>query len=322
MRRAVVIAALCVAVAARGEEMDTSPLALDPVVVTATRLPQPLADVPASVSVVERLDIQGAQKTVGLEEALDRVPGVLVQSSQDYAQDVRIQIRGFGTRAAFGIREIKVLLDGLPLTDPDGQTQLDDLDLGGIDRIEVLRGPAGALYGNASGGVIQFFTEEAPPVPTAEVILTGGSYGFGKYQVKGGGRTEKAQMFLDGSFFQLGGYRDHSATQAGNFTGKLRYDVTDSTDVMLLVTAVDSPLAQDPGALVRDDAQKHPRRARDLNVQLDAGEEVQQVRVGTVAHHRREWSVAQGTHATHRSEPVRAGNAHMSCFGHDYVTFA
>ena len=207
---------------------------------------------PASVSVVEQLDIQGAQKTVGLEEALDRVPGVLVQSSQDFAQDVRIQIRGFGTRSAFGIREIKVLLDGLPLTDPDGQTQLDDLDLGGIQRIEVLRGPAGALYGNASGGVIQFFTEDAPAVPTAQAIVTGGSYGFGKYQLKGGGRTDKAQVFLDGSFLQLGGYRDHSATQAGNFTGKLRYDLTDDTDVMMLVTAVDSPLAQDPGALTRD----------------------------------------------------------------------
>ena len=87
-----------------------------------------------------------------------------------------------------------MLIDGLPITEPDGQTQLDDLDLGAIERIEVLRGPAGALYGNAAGGVIQFFTEDAPPVPTAEAILTGGSYGFGKYQLKGGGRTEKAQV--------------------------------------------------------------------------------------------------------------------------------
>ena len=291
MQRALVVAVLCVAWAAWGEEPEAAPpLALEPVVVTATRLPEPLIDVPASVSVVGALDIQAAQKTVGLEESLDRVPGVLVQSSQDFAQDVRIQIRGFGTRSAFGIREIKVLMDGLPLTDPDGQTQLDDVDLGTLQRIEVLRGPAGALYGNASGGVIQFFTEDAPVVPTAQAIVTGGSYGFGKYQLKGGGRTEKAQMFLDGSFLQLGGYRDHSATQAGNFTGKLRYDFTDDTDVMLLVTAVDSPLAQDPGALTRSDANQHPRRARDLNVQLNAGEEVQQVRVGSVAHHRTEWS--------------------------------
>ena len=266
------------------------PVRFEPVVVTATRLPQPLAEVPASVSVVEALDIQGAQKTVGLEEALDRVPGVFVQSSQNFAQDVRIQIRGFGTRAAFGIREIKVLLDGLPITEPDGQTQLDDVDLGAIDRIEVLRGPAGALYGNAAGGVIQLFTSDAPAVPSANVVLTGGSYGLGKYQVKGGGRTEHAQVFLDGSYLQLGGYRDHSATQSGNFTGTLRYDIDEATDALLLLTAVDSPEAQDPGALTSAEANNHPRRANPLNVALDAGETVQQIRAGTVVRHRGEWN--------------------------------
>ena len=266
------------------------PIQFEPVVVTATRLPQPLADVPASVSVIEGLDIQGAQKTVGLEEALDRVPGVLVQSSQNFAQDVRIQIRGFGTRSPFGIREIKVLLDGLPITEPDGQTQVDEIDLGAIDRIEVLRGPAGALYGNAAGGVIQLFTTEAPTVPTANVVLSGGSYGFGKYQVKGGGRTDHAQVFLDGSYFQLDGYREHSATQAGNFTGTLHYDLDESTDVRLLLTAVDSPEAQDPGALTRADANANPRKANPLNVTFDAGETVQQIRTGTVVRRHGEWN--------------------------------
>jgi iron complex outermembrane receptor protein len=286
-------AVLCLALRGSAQETGEPPapsLALEPVVVTATRWPEPLANVPAPVSVVEQLDIQGAQKTVGLEEALDRVPGVLVQSSQDFAQDVRIQIRGFGTRAAFGIREIRVLIDGLPITEPDGQTQLDDLDLGAINRIEVLRGPAGSLYGNAAGGVIQFFTEDAPPVPTAQLILTGGSYGLGKYQLKGGARSGKAQVFLDGSYLQLDGYREHSETEAGNFTGKLRYDVSDATDVTMLLTAVDSPVANDPGALTRQEAQSDPRQANPLNVQLDAGESVQQVRLGSVVNHRREWT--------------------------------
>lgn len=295
MRLAIALVLLCVAAGAMAEESQEPAasersLALEPMVVTATRLPQPLSDVPASVSVVEQLDIQGAQKTVGLEEVLDRVPGVFVQSSQDFAQDVRIQIRGFGTRAAFGIREIKVLLDGLPITEPDGQTQLDDLDLSAIGRIEVLRGPAGALYGNAAGGVIQFFTEDAPPVPTAEVILTGGSYGLGKYTVKSGGRAGNAQVFMDGSYLQLDGYRQHSGTQAGNFTGTLRYDFDPSTDMTLLLTAVDSPVADDPGALTRQMANADPRQANPNNLKFDAGETVQQVRAGTVAHHRGEWS--------------------------------
>lgn len=266
------------------------PLRLDPTVVTATRLPQSLGDVPASVSVVEGIDVQGAQRGVGLEESLDRVPGVLVQSSENFAQDARIQIRGFGTRSAFGIREVRVLLDGLPATGPDGQTQIDDIDLGSIARIEVLRGPAGALYGNASGGVIQLFTEEAPPVPQATLTLTGGSYGFGKYQLAGGARAGAVSGYAFGSFLQLDGYRAHSATQAGTWLGTLRWQVGEATDVTLLLNGVDSPLADDPGALTAAEARANPRQARALNVELDAGESVRQGRVGLTVRHRGAWS--------------------------------
>ncbi len=277
---------LVLATAAVAEE----PLRIDPVVVTATRLGQPLDDVPASVSVVEGLDVQGAQRGVGLEESLDRVPGVFVQSSENFAQDARIQIRGFGTRSAFGIREVRVLLDGLPLTGPDGQTQIDDIDLGAIARIEVLRGPAGALYGNAAGGVIQLFTEEPPPVPRASLTLTGGSYGFGKYQLEGGARAGAVSGYAFGSFLQLDGYRAHSATQAGAWLGTLRWRVGEATDVTLLLNGVDTPLADDPGALTAAEARADPRQARALNVELAAGETVRQGRVGLTAHHRGDWS--------------------------------
>ena len=141
------------------------PILLDTTVVTATRAPTALRDVPAAISVVDQRAIQEARPTVSLAEPLNRVPGVFVQDAGNQAQGPRIQIRGFGTRAAFGIREIRVLLDGLPETLPDGQTELGDVDLDSIARIEVLRGPASSLYGNASGGVIQLFTEDAPEVP-------------------------------------------------------------------------------------------------------------------------------------------------------------
>ncbi len=261
---------------------EPAPLALETVVVTASRLPQPLAEVPASLSVVERDAIQTGRQTVGLEESLTRVPGVLVQSSGNFAQDARIQIRGFGTRAAFGVREIRVLVDGLPETQADGQTQLDGLDLGAVEHIEVLRGPASSLYGNAAGGVIQIFTEEGPDRPTAEVRLTGGSYGLGKYQVKGGGTAGPARVFLQSSFTQLDGYRDHSRTRGGTLNAKLRYTISDRTDVTLLINGVDSPTADDPGGLTRGEVKDDRRQARPLNRQYDAGESVQQVRVGAV----------------------------------------
>src|SRR4051812_16104437 len=98
---------------------------LVPVVVTASRLSEPLREVPASVSVVDQSDIQDARPTLGIDEPLSRVPGLFAQSSSNYAQDVRLQIRGFGARAEFGVREVKVLVDGLPETLPDGQTELD-----------------------------------------------------------------------------------------------------------------------------------------------------------------------------------------------------
>ena len=258
---------------------------LDPIVVTASRSRQSLRDVPASVSIVDQQDVQEARPTLGIDEALNRVPGVFAQSSANFAQDVRLQIRGFGARAEFGVREVKVLVDGLPETLADGQTELDGVDMGAIGRIEVLRGPASSLYGNASGGVIQLFTEEPPDRPRTEARATWGSFGYGKYQVKGGGKVGGLGAFVHASHLELQGYRDHSSGRATTATAKLRYDVDADTSVTLLLNAVDAPKGDDPGGLKRDEADTSPRMASPRNVQFDAGEEVQQGRIGAVAVH-------------------------------------
>jgi iron complex outermembrane receptor protein len=290
------LALLALSQSAAAQPPDTAtqpPVLMEPVVVTATRLPQPLLDVPAAISVVDAPDIHDARPTVSLDEPLNRVPGVFVQNSGNYAQDYRVQIRGFGTRAGFGTREIKVLVDGLPLTLPDGQTQLDDLDLDAIGRIEVLRSPASALYGNASGGVIQLFTEDAPVEPGLAVRATGGSYALQKYSLKGGGRAGAAQAFVQASYFSVDGFREHSAAQSTIINAKLRYDLTPSTDITLLLNGVDAPVAQDPGALTRAEADRTPRLARSLNVLQNAGEAVEQGRIGAVVDQRLEhggWS--------------------------------
>ena len=122
--------------------------------VTVTRTAEPLARVPYAVGVLGRGDLQRGQPTIGLDEALSNIPGVVVANRYNFSLDQRISIRGFGSRSNFGVRGIKILLDGVPQTLPDGQSQLTNVEFGTIGRAEVLRGASSSLYGNASGGVV------------------------------------------------------------------------------------------------------------------------------------------------------------------------
>src|SRR5467141_200944 len=141
------------------QEPDTTkPYTLPPTTVSVTRAELPLTKVPLSISSLDRAQINRAKPTWGLDEALANVPGVFVANRYNFSQHQRISIRGFGARSAFAVRGIKILIDGIPQTLPDGQGQLTNLELGEVDRIEVLRGSASALYGNASGGVISIWT--------------------------------------------------------------------------------------------------------------------------------------------------------------------
>src|SRR6266581_7734378 len=140
----------------------------DAVVVTATRAPQPSLEIPASVDRIYREEIREGRQQVNLSESLGRVPGITVQNRQNYAQDLQIQSRGFGARATFGVRGIRLIADGIPATMPDGQGQAATFALGSAERIEVLRGPFSALYGNAAGGVIAIETQDGPEIPTGE----------------------------------------------------------------------------------------------------------------------------------------------------------
>ena len=259
-----------------------NPTVLEPVVVTATRSATSLAEVPAAVSVIDQSDIQLGLPTVGFEEPLNRIPGIFAQNSANFAQDFRLSIRGFGTRTAFGVREVKVLVDGIPETSPDGQTQLDNIDLGATQRIEVLRGPASSLYGNASGGVINIITEDGPSVPFLETRVMGGSFGLQKYQAKTGGQAGKLNYMLNASYLSLGGFRDHSRAQNVLLTGKLTYTLSPASSLTTLMSFMDAPFADDPGGITRAQVEADRQQARDRNVLLDAGERVTHGRLGFV----------------------------------------
>jgi len=155
---------------------ETTTINAAPVVVTATRVEQNSFDLPIAIDVVDMEDIQTGQLQMTLSESLIRIPGITAQNRTQQAQDPQISSRGFGSRSSFGVRGVRVYVDGIPLTMPDGQGQPGVVDLSAIRSVEVMRGPFSALYGNSSGGVIQLLTENAPQTPEVGATVMFGSY--------------------------------------------------------------------------------------------------------------------------------------------------
>lgn len=255
---------------------------LEEIVVYATRIQTTLANVPAAVSVVGEDDIQTAQQQLALDESLKRVPGLFMQDRFNFAQDLRISIRGFGSRANFGIRGIKILVDGIPETLPDGQGSVDTIDIGATSKIEVIRGPSSTLYGNASGGVISVTTEDPPEQPTADVRLSGGDYGFHKLQFKLGAQGERVGYLLNVSDMEYDGYRDHSRAENSQLSGRFNFDLGRDRKLLTVLNYTDQPVSDDPGGVTADQASLDPASARDANVLYDAGESLTQSRLGFV----------------------------------------
>ncbi len=258
------------------------PVTLEPVIVTAPRVPSPVARVPAAVSILEEEDIRLGQQTVTLEESLVRVPGVLVRNEINFAQDLRMSIRGFGARSAFGIRGIQVYVDGIPQTLPDGQTQLDSVDPAAIERIEVMRGPMSALYGNSSGGVVNILTREGPERPFAEARGVLGEFGLFKSLAQTGGRTERTNYFLNLSRMEIDGFREHSQAETWKLNTKVRHDPEPFSSLTFLFNAVRSPRLEDPGGLTGEQARSNPRQASPLSLRFDTREEISGERLGFV----------------------------------------
>lgn len=256
------------ATAANGPTTSADPTAassaltpLAPIVVTATRTPESSYDLPLSISSVTQQQIQQAQPKVNLSESLDRVPGIVVQNRQNYAEGLQISSRGFGARTPFGVRGVTLLVDGIPATMPDGSGDSSIFDLGSAQRIEVLRGPFSALYGNASGGVIQIFTENGPAHPTITPNFWAGSYRSYRAGVKFGGQQGKLNYMMDLSRFRTDGYRDHSAARRDQFNGKFRYKPDGATSVTVLIDALNQPNVEDPLGLTQAQYDQNPQQA-------------------------------------------------------------
>lgn len=240
----------------------------DEVTVQSGRLAQKQFDAPASVRVIDGESIRNAGAQVNLSEALAQVPGVVALNRNNYAQDLQISIRGFGSRSAFGLRGIRLITDGIPATTPDGQGQASTVSLTSAERIEVLTGPLAQLYGNSAGGVIQTFTREAGEQPQLDVSTTMGSYGLRRHDLQFSGRTGNVGIVADYSTFDIDGYRKNSAAQRKQFNGVLTTQLQEDTKLKLVANVFDMPMAQDPLGLKMSELQPDPRRAGN-NAELD-----------------------------------------------------
>ena len=253
------IAALASAGASAQEAQNPQPS--ESLVVTATRTEKSVYDIPAAIDVVSGDELRAHRASVDLSEGVGRIPGIVVQNRYNYAQDLQVSSRGFGARAAFGVRGVRLLQDDIPLTMPDGQGQTALFDLDGASRIEVLRGPFAALYGNSSGGVIHLLSANEPKTPQLRASGTNDEEGTWRGAVNFSGAFGPTDFSGNLSRFDTDGFRDHSAAQRDSANLWLRYRPDDSSTLTILGNALDQPDTQDPLGLTQDQLDADPTQA-------------------------------------------------------------
>ncbi|EPL6059429.1 TonB-dependent receptor PqqU [Klebsiella pneumoniae] len=235
-------------------------------VVTAAPTTVSELDTPAAVSVVNGDEMRQAAPRVNLSESLGAVPGLQVQNRQNYAQDLQLSIRGFGSRSTYGVRGLRIYVDGIPATMPDGQGQTSNIDIGSVDTIEVLRGPFSALYGNSSGGVINVTSQTGTQPPTVEASSYYGSFGTWHYGMKATGAVGDGSHAGDVDYtvstnrFTTHGYRDHSGARKNLANARLGVRINNVSKLTLLLNSVDIK-ANDAGGLTADEWRDNPRQS-------------------------------------------------------------
>ncbi|WP_261653582.1 TonB-dependent receptor PqqU [Erwinia mallotivora] len=251
---------------ARSATVDTSTPQEGSLMVIRERNGLSELDTPAAVSVVNGQALRSSTPQINLSESLASVPGLQIQNRQNYAQDLQLSVRGFGSRAMYGVRGVRVYVDGIPATMPDGQGQTSNIDINSIDRVEVLRGPYSALYGNASGGVVNIESETGSQPATLTAGTYYGSYGSWRNSVKASGATGDGSHAGDVSYnisasrFTTRGFRDQSGTQKNLGNGNFRVRIDDVSTLTLMFNSV-SVDANDPGGLTRAEWQANPRQS-------------------------------------------------------------
>ncbi|HEY8878078.1 MAG TPA: TonB-dependent receptor, partial [Roseateles sp.] len=271
--------------AAATSAAQAEPTVLEPVVVTATRTETAPLALPASIDRIDGEALRAGRAQVNISEGLGGVPGLLARDRQNYAQDVQISVRGFGARASFGIRGVRVYVDDIPATLPDGQGQITNVELGTVGRVEVLRGPFSALYGNSSGGVISIYSENPAGPPRLDASVGFGSDGLRRVAASSSGKAGAIAYTLGASRFETDGYRQHSATERRLGNARLNFKLGSDTQLTLIANSVELPEAQDPLGLTRAQWQADPRGVDPGALSFNTRKTMKQEQGGLVLEH-------------------------------------
>ena len=261
-------------------QSQTTTITLQEVLLEASKTDTPQNKLPFSLSTRNLTSFQGIYQQLSLQEYLGSIPGLFTQNANNYAQDLRISLRGFGARAAFGIRGVKIIVDGIPETTPDGQGQLDNLPLGLLKSFEVIRGPSSSLYGNASGGVIYLNTLDKLEGQTARFKSSLGAYGFQNYQLTTSLENGKTVALIHLNRVKTNGYRINSGFEQNLFNVKVKQLISANSTIQIQLNYTNSPKAEDAGGLTLEDTESSLTQARQRNLDYDTYERIDHFKTG------------------------------------------
>lgn len=270
----------CISQGIYAEEPVTEVQRLAPIVVEATRTDRAILETPASTYYLNQQ--QQNSLNVNLSETLKGVPGLQLNNRENYAQDLQISMRGFGARSTFGVRGVRLYVDGIPATMPDGQGQTSNIDLNSLDHIEVLSGPFSSLYGNSSGGTILTQSREGQGPDSVTLGYSGGSQNKGQTNLVLQGGSENASepsYIISSSYFDTDGFRDHSGAHKVLNNAKLTWDLDDGSKINWVNNYV-KIVADDPGGLEKKDWKANPKQIDSRIQGFNTRKEIEQFQTG------------------------------------------
>ncbi|MDC5645411.1 TonB-dependent receptor [Acinetobacter baumannii] len=263
------------------EDLNSDVAKLPTLHVEATRTDTGYLQTPASVFRIEAPQVDSSSQ-VNLTEVVKGIPSLQIRNRENYAQDLQLSMRGFGARSTFGVRGIRLYVDGIPATMPDGQGQTSNIDLSSLDHVEVLTGPFSSLYGNSSGGTILTSTKEGQGKDSIELSYSGGSHNKSRagLVLQGGAKgANEPSYVISSSYFDTDGYREHSGAEKVLNNAKLSWNLDDGSKINWVTNYVKIH-ADDPQGLNRDQWNANPKQVNDADNTYKVRKDIEQTQTG------------------------------------------